>query len=59
MFNKEKIRYKNFNCHVFIHRYRDVAYNNTIDNIIQNELKLNGVTVINHTPTAEFSVKKY
>lgn len=59
LFNKLNIKFTAVNYHTYIYRYRDVAYNNTIDNIIQNELKLSGITLINHTAGCDVGVRNF
>ena len=59
IFNKMGIKYSAVKYHSYIYRYREVAYNNTVDNIIKNELQLKDITLVNHTPNSDFSVKKY
>lgn len=57
-FNSLGIKYNSAPYHVYIYRYREVGYNDTVDNIIKNELKLEGITLVNHTATSNFDVRK-
>lgn len=50
LFNKLGIKYSQAGLHTFVYRYRNVEYDKTVDEIIRNELKLNNIKLINHSP---------
>ena len=58
LFKRLGIKYAVVPYHCYIYRYREVSYDKKVDDIIRDELKLEGITLINHTATSNFDVRK-
>jgi hypothetical protein len=50
IFQKLGIRYQGGRLHSYVYRYRDPSKYSSIDDAINNELKLKNVVIINHSP---------